>query len=54
MSNLKIIIAPDPRLLEVSKPVTVINNEVKDLLKDMLEIMYKSNGIGLGLLKLAF
>ena len=47
MSNLKIIIAPDPRLLEVSKPVTVINNEVKDLLKDMLEIMYKSNGIGL-------
>ena len=47
MSNLKIIIAPDPRLLEVSKHVTLINNEVKDLLKDMLEIMYKSNGIGL-------
>ena len=47
MSNLKIIIAPDPRLLEVSKHVKLINNEVKDLLKDMLEIMYKSNGIGL-------
>ena len=47
MSNLKIIIAPDPRLLEVSKHVTLKNNEVKDLLKDMLEIMYKSNGIGL-------
>ena len=47
MSNLKIIIAPDPRLLEVSKHVTLINNEVRDLLKDMLEIMYKSNGIGL-------
>ena len=47
MSNLKIIIAPDPRLLEVSKHVTLINNEVKDLLKDMLEIMYKSNGVGL-------
>ena len=47
MSNLKIIIAPDPRLLEVSEPVTVINNEVKDLLEDMLETMYKSNGIGL-------
>jgi peptide deformylase len=47
MSNLKIIIAPDPRLLEVSAPVTVINNEVKDLLEDMLETMYKSNGIGL-------
>ena len=47
MSNLKIIIAPDPRLLEVSKHVTLINNEVKDLLNDMLEIMYKSNGVGL-------
>ncbi len=47
MTNLKIIIAPDPRLLEVSKPVTVINNEVKNLLEDMLETMYKSNGIGL-------
>ena len=29
MSNLKIIIAPDPRLLEISKHVTIINNEVK-------------------------
>ena len=47
MSNLKIIIAPDPRLLQVSEPITVINNEVKDLLEDMIETMYKSNGIGL-------
>ena len=47
MSNLKIIIAPDQRLLEVSKPVKDINREVKLLLEDMLETMYKSNGIGL-------
>ena len=47
MSNLKIIIAPDHRLLEVSKPVKDINREVKLLLEDMLETMYKSNGIGL-------
>ena len=47
MNDLKIIIAPDPRLLQISKPVTKINNDIKTLLKDMLEIMYKSNGIGL-------
>ena len=47
MTNLKIIIAPDPRLLEVSKPVMEIDQDVKTLLKDMLETMYNSNGIGL-------
>ncbi len=47
MSNLKIIIAPDPRLLEVSKPVKEVNNDIKNLLEDMLQIMYRSNGIGL-------
>ena len=47
MTNLKIIIAPDPRLLEVSKPVMEIDQDVKILLKDMLETMYNSNGIGL-------
>ena len=47
MNNLTIIIAPDQRLLKVSKPVKDINREVKLLLDDMLETMYKSNGIGL-------
>ena len=47
MSDLKIIIAPDPRLLKVSKPVKEIDQDIKVLLKDMLETMYKSNGIGL-------
>ena len=47
MSNLKIIIAPDPRLLEVSKPVVLIDNYIKTLLEDMLETMYASHGIGL-------
>ena len=47
MSNLKIIIAPDPRLLEVSKPVKEVNNDIKNLLEDMLQVMYTSNGIGL-------
>ena len=47
MSNLKIIIAPEPRLLEVSKPVKEVNNDIKKLLEDMLQVMYRSNGIGL-------
>ena len=47
MSNLKIIIAPDSRLLEVSKPVKEVNNDIKNLLEDMLQVMYRSNGIGL-------
>ena len=47
MYDLQIIIAPDPRLLKVSAPVTEINQETKNLLDKMLEVMYKSNGIGL-------
>ena len=47
MSNLKIIIAPDPRLLQVSKLVQVVNNDIKNLLEDMLQVMYRTNGIGL-------
>ena len=47
MSSLQIIIAPDPRLLKMSKPVSEINQKIKSLLDDMLKIMYKSNGIGL-------
>ena len=47
MSDLNIIIAPDPRLLRVSKPVEEINNDIKKLLDDMLHTMYESNGIGL-------
>ena len=47
MNKLEIILAPDPRLLKVSKPVPNINLETKILLDNMLDIMYESNGIGL-------
>ena len=47
MSDLKIIIAPDPRLLKVSQQVEDVDKSVKILLDDMLETMYKSKGIGL-------
>ena len=47
MSKLQIIIAPDNRLLKISKPVSEINKKIRVLLDDMLETMYESNGIGL-------
>ena len=45
MSNLNIIIAPDHRLLEVSKPVKDVNKEIKLLLEDMLVTMYKTQSL---------
>ena len=47
MTRLQIIIAPDPRLLQISKPIKEITQEVKIFLDKMLHTMYESNGIGL-------
>jgi peptide deformylase len=47
MALLKVLTYPDPRLREVSQPVTNFNAELKKLAKDMLETMYEENGIGL-------
>lgn len=38
---------PDPRLREVSQPVTEFGPELKKLAEDMLETMYDAHGIGL-------
>lgn len=45
--QLKILTFPDPRLREVSKPVTQFNAELKELAENMLETMYAAKGIGL-------
>lgn len=37
----------DPVLKKISKPVTEVNDKVKELILDMLETMYVSNGVGL-------
>lgn len=37
----------DPLLRKISKPVKNINERIKNLLDDMVETMYKANGIGL-------
>ncbi|MFN8791689.1 MAG: peptide deformylase [Bdellovibrionales bacterium] len=47
MSRLKILTYPDPRLKEVSQPVTVFDAKLKQLAEDMLEAMYDAKGIGL-------
>ncbi|MBM3491207.1 MAG: peptide deformylase [Alphaproteobacteria bacterium] len=47
MAVLPIITAPDPRLKLKSKPVSVIDAEVRRLLDDMVETMYAAPGIGL-------
>ena len=47
MSKLKIIIAPDERLNQLSKEVKKIDNKILNVLDNMLECMYLNNGIGL-------
>lgn len=45
--TLKILTFPDPRLREVSEPVTKFDQDLKILAEDMIETMYASKGIGL-------
>jgi peptide deformylase len=47
MALLPIIVAPDPRLKVVSRPVDNVDDEVARLMEDMLETMYDAPGIGL-------
>jgi peptide deformylase len=43
----KILYLPDPRLREVSKPVTVFDDKLQTLIEDMFETMYDAHGVGL-------
>jgi peptide deformylase len=38
---------PDPRLREMSKPVLEIDDEIRELARDMCDVMYDEPGIGL-------
>jgi peptide deformylase len=42
-----ILIAPDPRLKQVSEPVAAVTDDTRRLMDDMLETMYAAPGIGL-------
>lgn len=47
-----ILIAPDPRLKDVSLPVAEVTDEVRALMDDMLETMYAAPGIGLAAIQI--
>jgi peptide deformylase len=42
-----IVIFPDPRLREMSRPVTVIDEKIQSLVADLIQTMYSSEGAGL-------
>lgn len=44
---LPILEYPDPRLRTKAKPVTLVDDSVRQLVDDMLETMYDAQGIGL-------
>ena len=52
MSILDIITIPDPLLKTVSKPVEMVDDELRKLMDDMLETMYAAPGIGLAAIQL--
>ena len=47
MSRLEILHYPDPRLRRRAKPVSVVDDEVRRLIDNMLETMYDAPGVGL-------
>lgn len=47
MAVLKILIAPDPKLHEVAKPVAQVNNEIKKIIKDLHDTMLDEGGAGI-------
>jgi peptide deformylase len=52
MAIREILVIPDKRLREVSKPVTEITDDVRTLVKDMYETMYDAPGIGLAAIQI--
>jgi peptide deformylase len=52
MAIREILVIPDNRLREVSKPVAKITPEVKALVEDMFETMYDAPGIGLAAIQI--
>lgn len=47
MAIREILVYPDERLRIVATPVSTVDDEIRTLVKDMLETMYDANGIGL-------
>ena len=47
MSQLQILRYPDPRLYTVAKPVAEVDDAIRQLADEMIELMYASDGVGL-------
>ncbi|TAL79366.1 MAG: peptide deformylase [Burkholderiaceae bacterium] len=47
MALLPILHYPDPRLHKVAKPVEVIDDRIRELVRNMAETMYEAPGVGL-------
>jgi peptide deformylase len=47
MALREIVKFPDPRLKEVAKPITEVDDALRELARDMIEVMYDEPGIGL-------
>ena len=47
MAKLSILRYPDPRLHIVAKPVAVVDDRIRELADDMLELLYQADGVGL-------
>ena len=43
----KILIEPDPILRKKCEPIEKVNDDIRNLMKDMLQTMYDAPGIGL-------
>lgn len=48
MAKLQLVYAPDPIFKRKSLKVTAFNDELKELTSEMLEVLYREKGIGLG------
>jgi len=47
MALLPVIIAPDPRLKQISAPIDRVDDDIRRLMDDMLDTMYLAPGVGL-------
>lgn len=47
MALLPILQYPDPRLYTVAAPIIEVNDEIRNLIKDMSDTMYAAPGVGL-------
>tara|TARA_Y100001970_G_scaffold294256_1_gene449284 strand:+ start:76134 stop:76685 length:552 start_codon:yes stop_codon:yes gene_type:complete len=52
MAIKQLLIAPEKKLKELSKPVKFVDSGVSDLINDMFETMYAAEGIGLAAIQI--